>query len=79
MLAVILDNWPGQLIQFGFIPFSGSEEDFQKCKIFHQSEFMAAIFGRRAMSLDTIEEENHPMNITSMFGPIWLSGSWEED
>jgi len=69
----------GQLIQFGFIPSSGSEEDFQKCQIFHQSESMAAILdvGQchwTQLRKRTIQWVSHLCLV--QFG---FSGSWEED
>lgn len=61
--------------QFGwslvFIPFSGSEkEDFLRFPFFKS---LGNHLGCKARPPDTT-----PMSITSKFGPIWPSGSWED-
>jgi hypothetical protein len=55
---------------FGFIPFSCSEEDFQRFPIFQPIRGHDSHFECRARSPYTVFEEYHPMCITSKFGPV---------
>jgi hypothetical protein len=66
------------LTKIGFNPSHGSEEDFQRFPIFQPIRSHGSHLYYWARSADTILEEEHSKSITSEFGPIWPSGSGED-